>query len=366
MFRPASSFSGTVLLSALITLACHLKCAASIQAWPTWVRRVKKWQSSSNEVSVIAFSDIHGRVPKGPDGDTNLNDFKLSEPGKKITDHKADVLIYGGDMSLVPFGDAKEIKGEACQPKNADDIRAFIKWFAGLTQYPVKVLISGNHEVCMDPRMIGEGDGSVRAEMLEYMRDNGITYLEGECKALKVPGKGVVHVLGSPLSEGRAPPRKPGAFQYSPPVDGETVQDYSAIVDKLKKAAAFCPHPIVVMHGTPDNVNFQPFDGYKEPVRIIKPLLLVDAIVGMEPEIVLAGHFHGAGKAGYVERDTYLEATQGGGRARLLMTAMKTVIPEDREPNGVFTVDPVEFTVPIRTTSMQLPPPSRLPPPEAS
>ena len=119
-------------------------------------------------------------------------------------------------MSQIPFGKCETIEGARCQPQNEADIRAFIKWFGENTTATKKVLIAGNHDVCLDDHLAQTDDdhGKVQ-ELRQLMKDKNITYLE-KCELVKIDDSKRVHVLGSPLSACRRS-KDPGAFQYYPP-----------------------------------------------------------------------------------------------------------------------------------------------------
>mmetsp|Transcript_1845 Transcript_1845/g.4097 ORF Transcript_1845/g.4097 Transcript_1845/m.4097 type:complete len:320 (+) Transcript_1845:97-1056(+) len=308
-------------------------------AWVAASRALKKDAkrayklSNDSMLTVLAFSDVHGRIRNSP-GIKNLQDLLSSEISKKIVDSTADVLIYGGDISNRPGDD---VDGHEQQ---IAEMWTFLEWFASLNN-PVKVLIAGNHDTCLDPNVMKEGDASERDKMLVFMEAQGITYLEGECKAFDIPGKGIVHILGSPLSQGHGMPQQ-NAFQYDSPLDANSSASYLASIKSLKDAAATsCSHPIVMIHGPPDNAN---------TIFASANSSMIDAIMDINPTIVLSGHFHAmpVDKGGYILQDTFLtHSERRGDKVRLLMVPMKTTLGDEREKDGIFRIEPVTFHVAI-------------------
>jgi len=319
------------------------------------------------KITVMAFSDVHGIVLPGKDASPetipfnnlqDLEDNRSAEVRDQITTTPVDLLIYGGDMSVIPFGKYKPNKSNTCQPQNEADIRAFIEWFGEITTATKKVLIAGNHDVCLDKNLAQTDDdrGKVQ-ELHQLMLTKNIMYLEDECKLVKIDDSKSVHVLGSPLSACRSSD-KPGAFQYYPPegpeekVNGSLGQIlYKDAIQKLE--AVTCPNPIVVIHGPPDNANSNIAFSFSEKQYFGKDVAgtLTDAILDKKPQVVLAGHIHASGdKFGYIFKNTTLNNPfdipglfHSGGEAPLRMIAMKRTRPQDREEGGIFTVPPQIF-----------------------
>lgn len=110
---------------------------------------------------IVHISDSHG--------------FHLKLTSKAFPEFhipKCDILIHSGDFS------GRGRKGET---------EDFLKWFSGLKQAKHKVLIAGNHDLCLDPKFNFEtGAYSWLPELKErYFNLGNITYLEDSSVTLK-------------------------------------------------------------------------------------------------------------------------------------------------------------------------------------
>merc|ERR1719440_297714 len=103
----------------------------------------------------------------------------------------ATILVYVGDMALNAFGpkewgDKKYDKvgnktlktpgGAGCADVVYDEIVAFVDWMETLKQYDVKIIVPGNHDMCLDPN---KAQPSIVADLEDRLKRAGITYLGG-------------------------------------------------------------------------------------------------------------------------------------------------------------------------------------------
>lgn len=140
--------------------------------------------TANKELTILAFSDVHGRVlPRNndnweaedletppvakdlPDSRVNQNLIDLIASGiieKTIAEEQPDLLIYGGDMTTM-IGDESYETGHYGQQQMCNDLKKacmctelqmgemvhFFKWFSSLGSMP-KIVVSGNHDACFD------------------------------------------------------------------------------------------------------------------------------------------------------------------------------------------------------------------------
>merc|ERR1719160_2108672 len=139
------------------------------------MKEVFRWVANVDgpTVKVVSISDTHGKhlgVPSIPDG---------------------DILVHSGDMTM---------RGEPSQ------IKATVEWMAALP-HKVKVLIAGNHDVTLDKeyfenKYISRGrqwpEGADSDTLAQYIRDQGIVYLNDQEHVVEIHGKRV-KIWGSPV-----------------------------------------------------------------------------------------------------------------------------------------------------------------------
>jgi len=134
----------------------------------------------------VCISDTHSRIFRVPPG---------------------DVLLHAGDLSS--WGKVSELKKT-------------IYWLASLP-HPVKIIIAGNHDLCLDPRWAEAFHGDSVEEALQLVRGPsaqkaGIQYLEHESVEFIVRGRRW-KAYGSPA----APRYADGAFQFEPGPEGREI-----------------------------------------------------------------------------------------------------------------------------------------------
>lgn len=126
-------------------------------------------------IKVVSISDTHGKhlsplMPSIPDG---------------------DILIHSGDMTM---------RGEPSQ------IKATVQWMAALP-HKVKIMIAGNHDLTLDKeyfehKYISRGqkwpEGEDSDTLAQYIRDQGIVYLNDQEHVVEIDGKRV-KIWGSPV-----------------------------------------------------------------------------------------------------------------------------------------------------------------------
>lgn len=125
-----------------------------------------------------------------------------------------DVLIHAGDLSS--WGSVKQLK-------------VTVDWLLSLP-HPVKIVIAGNHDLCLDEGSVNSGgllysnvskeDVAMARSMLRSRaaRAAGLHYLEHESMELKTGDK-VWKVYGSPA----APRYVAGSFQYETHIEAEAI-----------------------------------------------------------------------------------------------------------------------------------------------
>ncbi|KZP23707.1 Metallo-dependent phosphatase [Athelia psychrophila] len=142
-----------------------------------------------------------------------------------------DVLLHAGDLSS--WGEPKHLNKT-------------LEWLKTL-DYPTKIIIAGNHDLCLDESWRGGAEG-LSSEMIdtgkamvrsEAMRDAGIHYLEYESLRFTTAAGREWSVYGSPA----APHYARGAFQYTDPKEAEEI--YWRIPDDCE---------IVLTHTPPQGV----------------------------------------------------------------------------------------------------------------
>ncbi|TEB36013.1 Metallo-dependent phosphatase [Coprinellus micaceus] len=159
--------------------------------------RVHKDHTSANDVPhpgqgwtrFVCISDTHSHFPEIPLG---------------------DVLFHAGDMSSWGY---------------PAQIQQVFDWLVELP-HPIKIVIGGNHDLCLDPDLHGVFEEGDEAQLLvirafvrsEAVKERGIHYLEYEGMEFTTQAGETWKVYGSPA----APRHARGAFQYD---DEETAKE---------------------------------------------------------------------------------------------------------------------------------------------
>ncbi|KAF4578633.1 hypothetical protein EYR40_001215 [Pleurotus pulmonarius] len=173
----------------------------------------------------VCISDTHGRK------------FTAIPPG--------DVLLHAGDLSS--WGYTKHL-------------RPTLDWLKSL-QHPIKVIIAGNHDLCLDGalrRELGAGFlGTDPDDVLEVARsvvlgddakEAGIIYLEHEACIVPSPSGRNWKIYGSPA----APEHVQGAFQYT--ADDEAEEVYARIPNDIDILLTHTP-PYKMLDQTRKGIN---------------------------------------------------------------------------------------------------------------
>lgn len=125
-----------------------------------------------------------------------------------------DVLLHAGDLSS--WGSVKQLK-------------VTVDWLLSLP-HPVKIVIAGNHDLCLDKGSVNSGrqmyssvskEDVVKARSMllgPAARAAGLHYLEHESMELRTGDK-VWKVYGSPA----APRYMPGSFQYETDIEAGVI-----------------------------------------------------------------------------------------------------------------------------------------------
>ncbi|THH29082.1 hypothetical protein EUX98_g5104 [Antrodiella citrinella] len=134
----------------------------------------------------------------------------------------------------VPYGDVLLHSGDLSSWGHLPQLKKTVKWTKTLP-HPVKVLIAGNHDLCLDDDWSEDGPFSAAGECIpnaniiaaqelmrcDATRDAGIHYLEYESLRITLGGRSW-EVYGSPLEQA-APRYALGAFQYVGAQDGDAI-----------------------------------------------------------------------------------------------------------------------------------------------
>ncbi|KIM57089.1 hypothetical protein SCLCIDRAFT_131263 [Scleroderma citrinum Foug A] len=129
-----------------------------------------------------------------------------------------DVLIHAGDLSS--FGSLSQLT------RTTD-------WLKSL-EHPVKIIIAGNHDHCLDEKMsleyYGPQPGLVQhaRAMVRGLASRGLYYLEHEPLHFTSPSGKVWKIYGSPA----APMYVEGSFQYTSPTEAQAI--YEKIPDNTE------------------------------------------------------------------------------------------------------------------------------------
>lgn len=350
--------------------------------------------SDENTMKVVAFSDVHGRVAN-PDGDSeasNIEDFIGSDLAKEIEAGSGGpaVLVYAGDMSLLPIveqhlrdPDATTAEESCCSciPTVEAEITQFATWFGGLSKdlYPVKIILPGNHDSCLDTKLSKEG-GAEAERLTDLFRSLGITYLGGSVtqvdtiavRTASASGtKYGIRIAGSGLSEARTLGEK-GAFQKPPftkpqfspgtkiaqkmalseqqcgpdkneECTQELYDEYNEAIlapfRTLASSASSNPVDILVMHGPPDNAGAVFAKSPGGP--------LVELLEQIAPAMVICGHIHAA------DRATELGAPYELNDLKIHNVAVKKNRPEAREDEPYFQIPLSSITFDVQAREME-------------
>jgi hypothetical protein len=335
---------------------------------------------------IQAFSDIHGRlpeeehrprfwkIPKAQPRFSNFEDFAASRLAEEIQKGSATVLAFLGDMALIPgasegYGklDGRELpKGKyhcgPCVPAIEREIEAFANWMGRLSskQYPVKIVIPGNHDSCLDPN---RASASTVQRLETLFRTNGIHYLGGG--EHRVDGLSVVarsgaeehrlHIVGMGISQSRNLGCM-SAFQYPPvrkPEPSTLVQWYNfreaecgdecsqeqydaetyKVLDALRKMSNRLPSvDVLLMHGPPDNAGAVYQSAPSGP--------LVELVKNINPSLFVVGHVHGDFRRAALGAPYTFEGI------RLYNVAAKNKLPDVREAAPMFEAAPPTWHLP--------------------
>ncbi|KAF6765011.1 Metallo-dependent phosphatase-like protein [Ephemerocybe angulata] len=118
----------------------------------------------------------------------------------------------------LPFGDVLLHSGDLSAWGYPHQVKAVISWLKE-EPHPVKIIVAGNHDLCLDARLPIEAHVDETPESLESIREYvrsqevknaGLNYLEHESMEFTTEGGRSWKVYGSPA----APHYAGGAFQY--------------------------------------------------------------------------------------------------------------------------------------------------------
>jgi hypothetical protein len=179
---------------------------------------------------------------------------------------RGDVLIFAGDVTR--------------HRSSAQDVRAFVQWAAALPGFRHKLVVSGNHEVCLDA---GDVDASVALfAPLQYLQDTSVHiearsaneaehHLDAHSPA---SAERSIHFYGTPWRTARGCCYRAEAFGASPPV--------------LRERRAAIPAGVHVL------ITHQPPFGVRdlEDVGHIGCPDLLDALERVRPLAHVFGHVH--------------------------------------------------------------------------
>ncbi|KAH9180360.1 Metallo-dependent phosphatase-like protein [Lactarius sanguifluus] len=171
-------------------------------------------QGSNASASVVVHDHYGDDVPSHPGQGWTRFVCVSDTHSKTFAVPAGDVLIHAGDLSS--WGSVKQLK-------------VTVDWLLSLP-HPVKIVIAGNHDLCLDEGSVNSGGllySSVSKEdvvkarsMLQSRaaRAAGLYYLEHESMELKTGDK-VWKIYGSPA----APLFMPGSFQYETDVEAQAI-----------------------------------------------------------------------------------------------------------------------------------------------
>lgn len=137
----------------------------------TW-RRTVPAQPLVDPVSVVCISDTHNSQPELPEG---------------------DILIHAGDLT---------------QSGSFQELQATITWLRAQS-HPVKIVVSGNHDLLLDPNKDGIAAEKATSER-EAIDWGDVIYLENQETAITCANGRRLRIYGSP----RSPRHGNWAFQY--------------------------------------------------------------------------------------------------------------------------------------------------------
>ncbi|KAI9446643.1 Metallo-dependent phosphatase-like protein [Lactarius indigo] len=169
-------------------------------------------QGSNASASVVIHDHYGDDVPSHPGQGWTRFVCVSDTHSKTFAVPAGDVLIHAGDLSS--WGSVKQLK-------------VTVDWLLSLP-HPVKIVIAGNHDLCLDEGSVNSGrplyssvskEDVVKARSMlqsRAARAAGLYYLEHESMELKTGDK-VWKVYGSPA----APRFMPGSFQYETDVEAK-------------------------------------------------------------------------------------------------------------------------------------------------
>ncbi|KAG7379045.1 hypothetical protein PHYPSEUDO_009140 [Phytophthora pseudosyringae] len=217
-----------------------------------------------------------------------------SEPQQKGTLRVvciSDTHAKHRNIKNIPHGDVLLHCGDFTNRGTHDEIRDFNDWIGGLP-HRHKVVIAGNHDVCMDQDLYDlhwnkqirhktYNDPSISRSLL-----TNCTYLENNCAVVEG-----VKIYGSP---GTPPiPGRVGAFNV--PRGAEDEQYWSKVPNDVD---------ILVTHGPPHGILDSTFTG----LRVGSEALLSEINSRIQPRFNVFGHIHEAYGATRVGQTVFVNA----------------------------------------------------------
>ncbi|KAH7919901.1 Metallo-dependent phosphatase [Leucogyrophana mollusca] len=161
--------------------------------------------------SARVYTDFHHKLPPHP-GSEWTRFVCISDTHSRVFPvPPGDVLLHAGDLSS--WG-------------SLDELRPTVEWLKSL-EHPVKIMIAGNHDLCLDEQWglqtYGINPDDIRHARAYVRSDAGLHYLEYEAFQFTAPSGRTWKVYGSPA----APIHVQGAFQYG------TSEEARAIYDRI-------------------------------------------------------------------------------------------------------------------------------------
>jgi len=171
-------------------------------------------QGNHSSASIVVHDYYGNDIPPHP-GQDWTRFVCLSDTHSKTFDVPAgDVLLHAGDL---------------CSWGSVNQLKVTVDWLLSLP-HPVKIVIAGNHDLCLDEGSVNSGrllyssvskeDVAKARSMLRSRaaRAAGLHYLEHESMELRTGDK-VWKVYGSPA----APRYMPGSFQYETDIEAGAI-----------------------------------------------------------------------------------------------------------------------------------------------
>lgn len=232
---------------------------------------------------ILIISDTHGAVPERVDSSKNGAGDHTASPRSRgeVTGFreplaKADVVIHCGDLTKLG---------------RSDELDQTFSMLKGLSA-PLKLVIAGNHDLCLDPRY--PGDGKFKAKAREIIREaepHGVRYLDEGVHTFDLDNGGRLKVFASQWT----PVYGYWAFQY----EKNHTFDIPPGVDVAMTHGP--PLEVLDLAGT-SNLVHAGCGG------------LFDSVARAKPRIHCYGHIHEAWGA-YLAKWTGTAAGAGGSKA---------------------------------------------------